>query len=316
MCKLSLRELVLSEPSAALSEGISQVDYSPWLLSDQAFLFFLSMMCSKLSPEDSHEGIRVCNQFRHLDLELRSFNFRALLLFLLIFIAVLISVAIEIVKLLVDVGLGEVISVNNLLNITVLEELKLLRTADATTKRKDTAFPWVSARGRMSDSERAVDAMAILKRNNAVVVHVGFVAIIAEVVCSEAAEEGSGAAEHALPVDLSIAVLFAHSCSSTHLLQEAVLAEEVLLGGLAIVSVSHLLLAVDKATEVRLLAFVALVEGATVVGELLWPSIVVVTNCGKSLIRKDALFLSILKSELFNTLFKADKRAQFASYGS
>ena len=163
--KLSFRELVLSEPSAALSEGISQVDYSPWLLSDQAFLFFLSVLCCKLSPEDSNECIRVCNQFRHLDLELRSFDFWALLLlFLFILITVLIPVAIEVVKLFVDVGLGEVISVDNLVNVPVLEEIKLLGTADATAERKDTTLSRVLIWRRVSNTKGAIDAIAILKR--------------------------------------------------------------------------------------------------------------------------------------------------------
>ena len=101
-------------------------------------------------------------------------------------------------------------------------------------------------------------------------------------------------------------MLVAHGCSSTHFLQKTILAEEVLLRGLAIVSVSHLLLAVDQATEVGLFAFVALVEGAAMVGELLWLSIVVVANCGKPFICKNALFLSIHKSELLYTFFQAD----------
>ena len=317
MFLLSLREVVFSETSAALSEGLGKAEVSSWLLSVQSFLFLLSVLGCKVSSEDSFEGIRIVNEVRHLDLKLRSFDFWALLLlFLFILITVLIPVAIEVVKLFVDVGLGEVISVDNLLNAPVLEEIKLLGTADATAERKDSTLFGVSAGGRMSDSKRAVDAMAILKNNRAVVVHVLLMAIITEVVCSEAAEEGNGAAEHALPVDLSIAMLVAHGCSSTHLFQEAILAEEVFLCGLAIVSVGHLLFAVNKTTEVGLFALEALVDGAAMVGELLWPSIVVVTNCGKSFITKDALCLSHLKSELLNTLFEADKRAQFASDGS
>ena len=107
----------------------------------------------------------------------------------------------------VDVSLGSVLSVNNLFDSTFAEDVKLLRAADATAERKDTAFPGVSASGRMSNSKRAVDAMAVLEFNNTVVGHVLLVAIIAEVVCSEAAEEGNRAAEHALPIDLNIAVL-------------------------------------------------------------------------------------------------------------
>ena len=195
---------------------------------------------------------------------------------------------------------------------TVLEFFKLLRAADATAERKDTAFLGVSASGRMSDSQRAVDAMAILEFNHTAVVAVLLVAIIAEVVCSEAAEEGSRTAEHALPVDLNIAMLFACGLTSSHFLQETILAHEVLLFGFIITS---LLLTVDESTEVRLFACMALVEGAAVVGELLWLSIVVVAHCRKPLICKDALFLSVLKSELLNTFFKANQRAKFTSNG-
>ena len=165
MFLLSLREVVFSETSAALSEGLGKAEVSSWLLSVQPFLFLLSVLGCKVSPKDSFEGIREVNEVRHLDLELRSFDFWALLLlFLFILITVLIPVAIEVVKLFVDVGLGEVISVDNLVNVPVLEEIKLLGTADATAERKDSTLFGVSAGGRMSDSKRAIDAMAVLER--------------------------------------------------------------------------------------------------------------------------------------------------------
>ena len=212
----------------------------------------------------------------------------------------------------VDVSLGSVLSVNNLFDSTFAEDVKLLRAADATAERKDTAFPGVSASGRMSNSKRAVDAMAVLEFDHTVVGHVLLVAIIAEVVCSEAAEECDRAAEHALPVDLNITMLFAICLTSSHFLQETILAHEVFLFGLVITS---LLLTVDESTEVRLFACVALVEGAAVVGVSLWLSVVVVTNRGESLIGKDALHLCVPKSHLFNFLLEAEERAQFASDG-
>ena len=84
MFKFSLREVVFSDTSAALSalpEGVGQVEISPWLLCVQAFLLLSGVFSSILSSEDSFESIRIVNEFRDLDLEVRSDNLRGLLLF-------------------------------------------------------------------------------------------------------------------------------------------------------------------------------------------------------------------------------------------
>ena len=58
---------------------------------------------------------------------------------------------IEIVELGVDIGLGKVVFVNNLLNSSVpLDKLKLLRAADAAAERKHTSFFGVFAGRGMS----------------------------------------------------------------------------------------------------------------------------------------------------------------------
>ena len=93
---------------------------------------------------------------------------------------------------------------------------------------------------------------------------------------TEAVEEGSGAAVHAFPVDLSLSVLGAGGLANTHLLDKAVLAHQVFLSFICIVLCS--LHAVDETTEVRLLASVALVESAAVKSVLERLSIEVVTN--------------------------------------
>ena len=62
---------------------------------------------------------------------------------------------------------------------------------------------------------------------------------------AEAAEESDAAAELAFPVDLSGAVLFALSLTGANRLEQAVLAEKVLLLSLLLLSVGHLSLTID-----------------------------------------------------------------------
>ena len=143
----------------ALSEHIGEVleNVFPFIYEccSQSFFLFCVVSSCILGPEDSFELIGTDNEFRELNLDIRSFNLRAL------FFPTLMNVM-DVVISLVDVSLGEVLSVNNLLDCTFLEEVKLLRAADATAEREDTAFSGVGASGRMSDSKRAVDAMAVL----------------------------------------------------------------------------------------------------------------------------------------------------------
>ena len=66
----------------------------------------------------------------------------------------------------------------------------------------------------MGDAERTIDTMAVLERRILrISTVVNIVAVIAKVVSAEAAEESSGAAEHAFPVDLFCSVLFT-ACST------------------------------------------------------------------------------------------------------
>ena len=144
----------------------------------------------------------------------------------------------------------------------------------------------------MSDAEWAVDAVAVFEGRveRAIVL---IMAWVAHVVGTEAAVEGSGAAILAFPVNLRGTVLLAARSASTDVFEQAALAEKVFLLGLASFLVSHLTLTVDESTEVRLLAVIAQVEGASVVGKLLWLSIVCIIFVLESLICKDTLFLSI-----------------------
>lgn len=101
--------------------------------------------------------------------------------------------------------------------------------------------------------------MAVLESDPAATAVI-LMAGVAEVCRAEAVVESDRAAELAFPVNLSLAMLFTVSLASTELLKEAVLADEVFLLGLVLFHVHHLLFAVDQATEVGLLAGVALVD--------------------------------------------------------
>ena len=86
------------------------------------------------------------------------------------------------------------------------------------------------------------------------------------------------------------------------------MAEKVLFLGLLLFGVGHLLFAVDETTEVRLLAVVALVEGAPMVRILLRPSEIDVRRVAKALILEQALLLGVLERLLFHLLFEAEER--------
>ena len=136
-----------------------------------------------------------------------------------------------------------------------------------------------------------------------------FMARLAHIVGAKALVESGGAAIHTFPVDLSDTMNFAGCLTSTDLLEKAFLAQEILFLSLFRLGISHLLLAIDEATEVRHFAAVALVYGATLVGESLSLSIVVSVIFDDTGVLKDALLLSILECKLLALLLEADKRA-------
>ena len=212
----------------------------------------------------------------------------------------------------VEVRLRNIILSDDLLNRSVLEFFELLRAADTATKREDTTFARVSVRRRMSDAERAIDTVAVLERRSEGAV-VLLVAREAEVVCAEASVKGDGAAELALPVNLDVTVLFASGLTCTDLFEEALLAHEVFFLCLVGLSIVHFLLAVNEATKVRILAAVAEVDRAALVGESLCLSVVVTADFCDTRILEDALLLSVLKGEFLALLLETDKRAKFTS---
>ena len=86
-------------------------------------------------------------------------------------------------------------------------------------------------------------------------------------------------------------MFLASSLAGSHFFEDAGLADEIFLLGIKLLCI--LLLTVDKATEVRLLAAMALVERAAAVGEFLRFAIVDVIRSNKSLIIENALSLSV-----------------------
>lgn len=53
----------------------------------------------------------------------------------------------------------------SVLFIVLVEQFELLRSADTASERENATLLWVLARGRVSDSKRAVNAVAILDRH-------------------------------------------------------------------------------------------------------------------------------------------------------
>ena len=209
----------------------------------------------------------------------------------------------------VVVVLRSIVGGDNLLDLAV-KNRKLLRAADTAAKREHSTLARVGASRRVRNTKRAVMTIAVANLKCAPRrLHVLFVAPVAEVVSTEAAVESSGAAVHALPVDLGISVLLAGSLTSTDLLEEAVLADKVLLLSL----LCHLLTAVNETTEVRLLAGVALVDRAAEVGVGLRAAVEVTILLSNTGILKDTLLLSVDKSDLLDLLLEAQERAKLSS---
>ena len=198
-----------------------------------------------------------------------------------------------------------------MLDVAILEELHFLRTADTASKREHAALSRVLVRRWVGNAERAVDAVAVVERHLILVIHI--MAALAHVVRAEAAEEGDAAAELALPVDLLGAVLLALGLTSSNRLEQAFLAEKVLLLGLLLLGVGHLLFAVDEAAEVGLLAVVALVERAPVVRVLLRLPKVSVRLVAKAFVLKQALLFGIFERLLFHLLFEAEERFELVN---
>ena len=139
--------------------------------------------------------------------------------------------------------------------------------------------------------------------------------LIAHEVSTKAMERCSAAAEHALPVNLCFAVFIANFFTGTYLLKNAILAQEILGLGLTLLNSVHLLFAVDEATEVRLLAPMALIEGASVVRELLRLTEVNVLTVGKALVTENSLLLGINQGFLLDHPLETKEGSQLGSDG-
>ena len=94
------------------------------------------------------------------------------------------------------------------------------------------------------------------------------------------------------------------------------MAHEVLGFRFALLGVVRLLLAVDQSTKVGHFAGVAHVEGAAMVSKLLRLAVVEVARRRKSLILKNALFLSVDEGFFFDLFLQADEWSEFLSDGA
>ena len=110
----------------------------------------------------------------------------------------------------------------------------------------------------MRNSQRAVNTIAIFGFRSTI--PKGIVTRFTEVVCAPAMELCNRAAVHALPISEFNAVLLTFSLTNSHLLHQALLAQEVFFSRLALLLCLHLLLTVNQTTEVWLFAAEALVE--------------------------------------------------------
>ena len=235
------------------------------------------------------------NEVRHFYLKLRPYDLRAILiqlrsLIILLLTVVRVNVAIKFA----DEGLGEIFLGDHLLHRSVLQHLNFIRPADPAAKGENATLVIVSAGRGVRNTQRAIDAVAVFEGW----VHILIVAVVAgftEVCRAEATEEGHTAAKLTLPVDLLTAMLIAFSGARTNLTQKAVLAEKILFLGVLLFSVCHFLLAIDQASEVGLLALVALVERAPMVRELLWFAEVGISWVLKTRFIQNTLLLSILE---------------------
>ncbi len=143
-----------------------------------------------------------------------------------------------------DPCFGNIGVITDLLHINFGEFVHFLRSANTTAKREDTTFSWISIRGRMGDTQGAVDTIAVLKRRSQGSI-VLLMARMAEVVSTKAAIKGCGTAELAFPIDLLGTVLSTRGLARTDLLKKTVLAHKVLFLLLLTLLGSHKDLAVD-----------------------------------------------------------------------
>ena len=103
-------------------------------------------------------------------------------------------------------------------------------------------------------------------------------------------------------------MFLASSLTGSHFFEDTGLAEKIFLLGIKLLCI--LLLTVDKATEVRLLATVTLVERAAIVGKFLRLAVIDVVLSKKSLIIEDALSLGVQEGLFLNSLFEREERTE------
>ena len=85
----------------------------------------------------------ICNELRHLNFDFRAVDVERLSLDWSSSSVVDFYLVVDVVELFVDEGLGKILLVDNLTNRVVLEDVHLLRAADATSEREDTTLSWI-----------------------------------------------------------------------------------------------------------------------------------------------------------------------------
>lgn len=147
----------------------------------------------------------------------------------------------------------------------------------------------------MSDTQRAVDPVAVLERNMlpAISAKLDIVAPDAIIVRSVAVVSGLSAAVHAFPVDILISVLLASNLATLGIDSATVRTEEVLRLGLLLCFVVHLLFTVAQSAKVRNLARIALVESGLVVSKSLLIAKIVVIFIREAWVVEDTLLPSV-----------------------
>lgn len=166
----------------------------------------------------------------------------------------------------------------------------------------------------MSDAERTIDTVAILGWDLLQVrVHswCQIVTRLAEEVSTETGEDSDRAAVLAFPIDLNFTVLGTGSLTSTDGFQSAVSAAKVLfLTEVCLSFLGSFLFAVDQATEVRLLALEALVEGATVHGVVQMLLEVEIGGVIDTAVSEDTLKFAVLKRLSLYLILEDNLRAE------
>lgn len=118
----------------------------------------------------------------------------------------------------------------------------------------------------MGHTKRTVQSMTVMERHDTPIVV--SMARFTHKMCSKAAKDCQRAAIHAFPVNLDITMLATRGLSNANLLEQAVFTHQVFLVPILIGILGLFLFTVNKASKVRFLTTMTLIERASVKGIL------------------------------------------------